>query len=348
MSLERVPGQADPAAGGSREAPGTRGATDVATTTATVDVGLLERVRRGIRRLRPEEALFVAGFVPSTIVTLYAYWHQAGRDLPTARVEGGLLRLAVATLLALTIPLIDRARPRWTGWWAGAADFYRTVLPFLLCIAVYTNLHDTVRFVNPNDIHHHLLALEEWIFGGQPVVWAEAYITRGRTEFFNAFYASFFLIGPSAVIVLWASGKRVEAREALLGIIICFYTGYLLYVLFPAAPPRLYMESLGYFHVDIKGGPIANFQEALIRMVPNDASRAAFPSLHAGVSAVSLYYVWRHCRWYFPILLPIVGVLLVSTVYLRHHWVVDLIAGFLLLPWVVWVTPRFERWWTGY
>lgn len=303
------------------------------------------RVWRAFRRLRPEEALFVLGFAPSTLVTLYAYWHLAGRDMPTERIEGGLVRLAAATLLASTIPLVERWRPQLTGRLADVADFYRAVLPFVLCIAVYTNLHDTVRFVNPHDIHQHILALEGWLFGGQPVVWAEAYITRGRTEFFNVFYASFFLIGPSAVVAMWCTGRRSEAREALLGIIICFYTGYLLYVLLPAAPPRLYMESLGYFHVDIKGGPITNFQEALIRMVPNDASRAAFPSLHAGVSAVSLYYVWRYCRWYFPILLPIVLGLLTSTVYLRHHWVVDLIGGVLLLPWVAWVTPRFARRW---
>jgi membrane-associated phospholipid phosphatase len=306
---------------------------------------LLARTWRALRRLRPEEALFVAGFVPSTLVTLYAYWVQAGHGLSTERIEGGLVRLAVATLLAMTVPWIDRRRPRWTGWLAGVADFYRTVLPFLLCIAVYTNLHDLVRFVNPHDIHHHLLAAEQWLFGGQPVVWAQAYITRGRTEFFNLFYASFFLIGPSAVIILWATGRRVEAREALLGLIICFYTGYLLYVIFPAAPPRLYMESLGYFTVDLRGGPIANFQSALIRLMPNDASRAAFPSLHAGVSAVALYYSWRYCRWYFPLLLVVVAGLLVSTVYLRHHWVVDLIAGALLLPWVVWATPRFQWWW---
>jgi hypothetical protein len=26
---------------------------------------------------------------------------------------------------------------------------------------------------------------------------------------------------------------------------------------------------------------------------------------------------------------------------------VDLVAGLLMMPGVVWVTPRFERWWTG-
>ena len=227
---------------------------------------------RAFRRLRPEEALFVVGFVPSTAVTLYAYACGAERGMglgPTDRRGPGCgwrwPRRSRSRSLGRAARGRD-GRPR-----AGVADFYRTMLPFVLCIAVYTNLHDTVRFVNPHDIHHYLLAAgSSGCSAGQPVVWAEAYITRGRTEFFNLFYASFFLIGPSAVIVLWASGKRVEARETLLGLIVCFYTGYLLYVIFPAAPPRLYMESLGYFTVDLRGGPISNFQE---RAHPDGAQR---------------------------------------------------------------------------
>lgn len=322
------------------------GTFGVRASTAT-PTGAWARVWRAFRRLKPEEALFVVGFVPSSLVTLYANWQLSAGGFSSRRIEGGLIRLAVAVLLAATMPLIDHsreflaARPRL----AAAAHFYRTMLPFVLCIAVYTNLHDTVRFINPHDIHHHLAALEEWLFGGQPVLWAERYITPTRTEVLSVFYSSFFLIAPSAVIVLWASGKRVEARRTLLAVILCFYTGYLLYVLLPAAPPRLYFDSIGLFHVSLGGGRLTTFQNSLIEMMPNHASRAAFPSLHAAVSLVTVYYSWQYCRWYTPILAVLVSGLLVSTVYLRHHYVVDLIAGAMLLPWVVWVTPRFERWW---
>lgn len=311
---------------------------------------MIGRAWRAFRNLRAEEALFLVGFIPSSLVTLYANWQLSADGISSRRIEGGLVRLVAAALLAATMPLLDRARaflqarPRL----AAAADFYRTMLPFVLCIAVYTNLHDTVRFINPNDIHHHLVALEDMIFGGQPVVWAERYITPGRTEFFSAFYSSFFLIAPSAVLILWLSGRRAAARETLLAVILCFYTGYLLYVIFPAAPPRLYLESLGLFRINLRGGGIASFQNSLIEMMPNHASRAAFPSLHAAVSLVTLYYAWRFCRWYVPVLAVVVTGLLVSTVYLRHHYVVDLLAGALLLPWVVWLTPRFERWWYGH
>jgi membrane-associated phospholipid phosphatase len=291
--------------------------------------------------------LLVVGFIASAVVTVYANVDLANHGINSRKIEGGLLRLGVVVVLAAILP--------WLGWTlrrgagrsglAAVAEFFRTMLPFLMCIAVYTNLHDTVRYVNTHDIHAQLAAIEEWIFRGQPVVWAERYITRGRTELFNAFYANFYLVAPSVVIVLWATGRKVEARHVLLAVILCFYTGYVLYVIFPAAPPRLYFESLGLFKVTLRGGPITDFQRALIEMMPNHAARAAFPSLHAGVSCVSLYYAWKYCRWFFPILLVFVIGLLVSTVYLRHHYVVDLIAGAMLLPWVVWVTPRFERWW---
>ncbi len=302
---------------------------------------------RLLRRLRPEEGLLVLGFVVSAIVTVYANVDLATHGISSRRIEGGLVRLAVVPLLAVAVLWIQRYLHRASAGSRarGAAEFARMALPFVMCIAVYTNLHDTVRFVNPHDIHSHLAAAEQWLFGGQPVVWAEQYITRGRTEFFNLFYANFYVVAPSVVMLLWFTGRRPQARHVLLGTIICFYSGYVLYVMFPAAPPRLYFESLGLFSVTLRGGPITDFQQALIEMVPNHAARAAFPSLHAAVSCLSLVYAWRHLRWFFPILLAFVVPLLVSTVYLRHHWVVDLLAGAALVPWVLWVTPRFERWW---
>ncbi len=302
------------------------------------------------RRLRPEEGLLVIGFVASAAVTIYANVDLVRHGINSRKIQGGLLRLLVVVALAAVLPWLERvlrrgaARPRLLA----TAEFFRTMLPFLMCIAVYTNLHDTVRFVNPHDINAQLAAVEGWLFGGQPVVWAERFVTPARTEFFNFFYANFYLVAPSVVIVLWLSGRRGEAQHALLGVILCFYSGYVLYVIFPAAPPRLYLESLGLFHVALRGGPITDFEQALIAMMPNHAARAAFPSLHAAVSCVSLSYAWKYCRWFFPILLIFVVGLLVSTVYLRHHYVVDLIAGALMLPWVVWVTPRFEGWWARY
>jgi membrane-associated phospholipid phosphatase len=306
-----------------------------------------EMLSRVFGRLRPEEGLLVIAFVASAALTIYANIDLYTHDINSRRIRGGLLRLVVVAGLAAAVPWLERTLRRRSGssFWLKSAEFLRTILPFFMCIAVYTNLHDTVRYVNHHDIHQYLAAAEEWIFGGQPVLWAESYITRGRTEFFNFFYANFYAVAPSVIVVLWMIGRHNEARHVLLAIVLCFYSGYVLYIIFPAAPPRLYFASLGLFKVTLKGGPITEFQDALFAMMPNHADRAAFPSLHSAVSLLSLYYAWKYCQWFFPVLLVFVCGLLVSTVYLRHHWVVDLIAGSLLVPWTLWLTPRFERWW---
>ena len=59
----------------------------------------------------------------------------------------------------------------------------------------------------------------------------------------------------------------------------------------------------------------------------------AFPSLHVGISTVALLYAWkfrnfsRLYKWIWWIYIPLVISLWISTIYLRHHWVIDIFAG---------------------
>ena len=322
-----------------REAQGVARATVLARTEPRVE---------GLRRLRLEEFLFLLLFIPSMVMTIWANLDLYIEGVRSRRIRGGILRLVIVTAIGAMLPVLDRWRHRLSyGFGRSTVEFFRTFFPFALCSAVYTNLHDTIRWINPNDIHGTLMAVEGWMFGGQPVVWAERFITPARTEFFSFIYTNFFFLTIVVSCVLWATGRRQEARQTMLGIIVCFYSGYVLYVIAPAAPPRLYFESLGMFAVDLRGGAITDFQNALIAMMPNEASRAAFPSLHTGVSLVVVCYAWRFCRWLVPLLVLFILGLLASTIYLRHHYVVDLIAGAALVPWALWVTPRLDRWWKG-
>jgi membrane-associated phospholipid phosphatase len=129
-----------------------------------------------------------------------------------------------------------------------------------------------------------------------------------------------------------------------MGVIVCFYVGYALYVVFPAAPPRLVLAR--EFTKNLRGYPVgfSALSAEAFSLLPVD-SRAAFPSLHTAVSLVVLVYAWRHLRWWFWTLLPFVLGLWASTIYLRHHYVVDLMAGWLLAPFAVWLAPRLDARW---
>ena len=128
--------------------------------------------------------------------------------------------------------------------------------------------------------------------------------------------------------------------------IACFFVGYLLYVLFPAAPPRLVLAA--QFTKNLRGYPVgfSSLSAEAFSLLPTD-SRAAFPSLHTAASTLALVYAWRFTRRWFFVLLPFVVGLWVSTIYLRHHYFVDLVAGWLLAPVAAWLAPRVDGWWAG-
>jgi membrane-associated phospholipid phosphatase len=63
------------------------------------------------------------------------------------------------------------------------------------------------------------------------------------------------------------------------------------------------------------------------------------------VALLALLLAWRHLRWFFWVQLPFAVGLILGTVYLRHHWVVDILAGFVLTFVALWWAPRLEAWW---
>ncbi len=297
------------------------------------------KLRRLLFRLRPEEAVALAFVLPTTWLTIAAYLYAREAGVLGPRYPGGVARLAVVVALLGGLGLAVR---RWPG--SALVRGLRETVPLLACFLIYTNLHDTIGFVNPHDVHHYLIALDRTIFGVQPCVWAERFITPGRTEAMQFFYLNFFWIAPSTSLVLLLQRRFAEFRATTLGVIACFFMGYALYVLFPAAPPRLVL--VYEFTKNLRGYPVgfSNLSAQAFSLLPVD-SRAAFPSLHTAASLVALVYARRHLRWWFWVLLPFVLGLWVSTIYLRHHYFVDLVAGWLLAPAAIGVAPRVDAWW---
>jgi len=302
------------------------------------------RLRRAADRvflLRPEEAIALLFLVPTAYLTFAADSFAREAGVLGARYPGGVVRLWVSIGLLSALALAARLWPR-----ARAVRGARDVLPFLACVLIYTNLHDTIGFVNPHDVHDELIAIDQALFGVQPSIWAERFVSRDLTEAMSFFYASFFWIAPSTSLLLLIRGRREEFRAVTLGIVLCFYLGYALYVALPAAPPRLTL-ALEYQR-DLVGYPnrLYRMTQLAFDLLPVD-SRAAFPSLHAAVSSLAAYYAWRHLRAWLWVLTPCVLGLWLSTIYLRHHYAVDLIAGWALAPVAAWAAPRLDAWWAS-
>jgi membrane-associated phospholipid phosphatase len=292
-------------------------------------------------RLRPEEAAAAAFVLPTTWLTLAAFFYAREAGVLGPRYPGGVVRLGVVLLLLASLAVALRRFPG-----SGVVRGLRETVPLFACFLIYTNLHDTIGFVNPHDVHHALVAADGWLFGVQPCVWAERLISPALTELMQLFYLSFFWIAPSVSVLLLVQRRFTEFRSATTGLVACFFTGYLLYVLFPAAPPRLVLAS--EFTRNLRGYPVgfSTLSAEAFSLLPTD-SRAAFPSLHTAASTLALYYAWRYARRWFVFLVPFVVGLWISTIYLRHHYFVDLAGGWALAPVAAWLAPRVDSWWAG-
>ena len=60
---------------------------------------------------------------------------------------------------------------------------------------------------------------------------------------------------------------------------------------------------------------------------------------------MALVFAWRFLRRWFWALLPFVVGLWASTIYLRHHYFVDLVGGWIVAVAALWLAPRTDAWW---
>jgi membrane-associated phospholipid phosphatase len=60
--------------------------------------------------------------------------------------------------------------------------------------------------------------------------------------------------------------------------------------------------------------------------------RDVFPSMHVAISFVVWLYAYRNSKKLFFILSPLILSLWLSTLYLRYHYLIDVVAGLILAP----------------
>tara|TARA_B100000575_G_C23098182_1_gene633488 strand:- start:566 stop:1507 length:942 start_codon:yes stop_codon:yes gene_type:complete len=223
-------------------------------------------------------------------------------------------------------------------------DFLRETLPFAFCISIYTNMHDMVHLVNPNDVDLSLMALDKYLLGFQPAIYLEQFITPGLTDFMYSSYSAFLIYILIFSMYLYIKKENAAFRETLVSVILTFYIGYIGYVFFPAVGPKFTLSHL--FETSLSGTQITDRLSFLMNYKISEYTRRdCFPSLHNGIIFLILLFAFKHSKTYALLFLPFAISLFISTLYLRYHYFIDMIAGFALALIVFYFGPRFNNWW---
>jgi len=240
-------------------------------------------------------------------------------------IQGVLPRYDVLLGGLLLIPL----------WYFSRHTVLQDLIPFIMILITYESLRgfsDGIRFT---DIHiEDLIAFEKSLFGGTiPAHYLQSTLMQGSlgtllNYLTTVFYASHYFVPVTVAILLW---YRAPSRywPFVIGFILVSYIGFAIYLFFPAAPPW-WATKYGYLVDQPVNLPdsFVNMAALASKISPNKV--AAIPSLHMSFPTYTILYciyVWgKKAAWLF--VLPFcVGF---STIYLGHHYIIDLLAGGLL------------------
>jgi len=197
----------------------------------------------------------------------------------------------------------------------------------------FTELHDLVHVVHPHDFDPLLIRIDHFLLGVNPTVWLERLINPWLTEILQIVYSTFYFLPIILGILLIRSHKERELHFFVFQVVYGFYLSYIGYFLLPALGPRFSLESLQT--VPLTGVFLMEHIHHLLNSLEN-IQRDAFPSGHTEMTLLTAYYAAKYNRPYFYAMIVISVLLIFSTVYLRYHYVTDVIAGALLMLFVVW------------
>ena len=277
---------------------------------------------------------------PSDLLTLFFLLLLCGLAVFSAPLNPSWIGL-VATYAALALAVLAAAVYR-TRVNPARKGFYLSVAATVITVAVvFNSLGALIAGMHSNTFDARLIAVDLAIFGVHPTVWLERFATPLLTDLLQAAYLSYYFIPLALGVLLIARGRFGSFEEVLFGILLCFYCSYLGYLLIPAIGPRFTLSHLQSGNLQVSPFT-AKIQEALNALEKNKTD--AFPSGHSAVSVLSLYYAWQEReKALFAVLLPVVMGLIVSTVYLRYHYVIDVIAGIALAGLTIALAPGLRR-----
>lgn len=265
-------------------------------------------------RLGPFERLWL--WYALCVLAVALGWGPGPRPADTAWFAG--IHVAVL-VLALALPRLVRG--------ANALRVARCALAIVGLPVVFSSLCLVLPALHPEPYEFTWIALDRALTGADPTRVAGSLCGPVAIELLQWCYASFYAIPLVAVVCVGLRRGAASFDRARDLVVFGFLLSYLGYLWWPTLPPYRFL----HHETPLDGVWLAGWWNAVIDRAEVHRWNC-FPSGHTMLSVVSLVLAWREARAAFVVLLPIVAGLVASTIALRYHYLVDVLAGLVGVP----------------
>jgi len=214
--------------------------------------------------------------------------------------------------------------------------------PILFVVSIYESLGNLIQYLQP-DIDPWLFKIDLFIFGVEPTLWIQKWIVPWLTDILSLAYLSYYFIPVVLIAILYLKHRMAEFDRAMFILALGYYVSFIGYILFPAVGPRYALTDL--YSVPLEGSFITDFVRDTLNALEHN-KRDCMPSGHTQIVLMVLFSAYRYEKFLFYLFFPIICGLILSTVYLRYHYVIDLLVGAGLAIGCTVIGHWLYGWWT--
>jgi hypothetical protein len=231
--------------------------------------------------------------------------------------------------------------------WGSPASWliYRTTVVGTL-LSSFFQLREILPAVSPWTDDAQIYGFDRAVFGFEPSVVFDHFVSRTTTEWFAFFYFLYFLILCVHVLpmVYWQKDTLLLGRFAT-GLLLIFMSAHLVYMLVPGFGPYWYLR--GSFEHELQGGTFWRLVREAVEA--GGAQKDIFPSLHTAVPTYFALFSFRHrrlvpFRYWWPVIAFLATQIIIATMFLRWHYLIDVIAGLALAATGSFLGQRIADW----
>ena len=272
-------------------------------------------------------------------------------SLATGNPGGGALILpGVNVAIAAAIFIVNRT--------AAAAEnrllrIVRDFYPVPMIFVIFKEVHIIIQSMGRSDYDAAFIAIDRWMFGADPTVWMARFAHPALTELMQISYTSYYFIMIVLGVELYRRDSRGIFSFVVFAIMYGFFLSYIGYILFPGVGPRFTLHDFGSINTELPGLFLTNFLrdainagESISPGMPDAvgfAQRDVFPSGHTQMTLLTIFFSWKYGLRSRHVVTVLGALLIVSTVYLRYHYVIDLVGGAAFMALTVLTAPVVHR-----
>ena len=215
--------------------------------------------------------------------------------------------------------------------------FLRYWYPMFMILFCFKTIYYIMMGLTPVIHDDLLIKIDFLIFGFNPTMVLKSISHPLITEFLQIIYALFYMMPVIFALELFLWHRYQELKFVTLVILFGFYLSFIGYLVLPAIGPRFILHDFYNLNNDLPGFWFTNFLRDLVNLgesIPKNtqnvelfAQRDAFPSGHTIIILLIVYLSRKIKSNSFYFYFPYSILMIFATVYLRYHYVVDLIGG---------------------